>query len=199
MPQASTTDRPTARGLVALNPSDPEKPTDDEGPVAGWTVEGRSEDRFAVPRALDVVPLETWTHRDLPCVLFSVTRYFIRGYDTRPREEREYEEKETAYLGQVYCPAVETPNAAYSGVRPSQSGECGDWFSTATADDLRKPSRGYGTLAEAVRAKTCRLASGLRRHGEENVCECGWTRTNDKWPHDDGCLADSDEWLPREA
>lgn len=183
--------------LVASNPSDPEKPTDD-GPVAGWTVEGLSKDKYAVPRALDVVPLETWTHKDLPCVLFSVTRYFIRGYGTRPQEEHEYEEKETTYIGMVYCPAVETPNAAYSGVRPHQS-DCEDWFQTAAADDVKKPGLFCDTLVEAVRAKTCRIASGLRSHGEEYVCECGWTRTNEKWPHDDGCPAAGDEWLPADA
>lgn len=198
MSKTETADRPLADAF-ASNPSDPEDPSEDDGAVAGWTVAGRSNDQYAVPTALDYAPLDSWTHRGgLPCVLLAVTRYFIDGYATRSREEWEYEERETSYVGMVYCPVVETPLGGYSGVRPTQS-EDGDWFQTGAADDLRSPGVGYDTLAEAVRSKTNTLARGLRGHAEETVCECGWKPTNSKVGHDDGCPAeDEDEWLPVE-
>jgi len=188
-----------AESVFTSNPSDPEDPPEDhDHPVAGWTVEGRSNDRFAVPTALDYVPLDSWTKRDLPCVLFAVTRYFIRGYGTSRHGEREYEERETTYLGMVYCPPVETPLGGYYGVRPTQSKD-GDWFHTGAADDAKKPGIRCETLAEAVRARTNTLARGLRGHAEETVCECGWKPTNDKFGHDDGCPGgNKDEWLPVE-
>ncbi len=197
MSQASTP-RPVAERFES-NPNDPEKAEEGhDGAVAGWTVEGRSNDQYAVPTALDFVPLDSWTHRDLPCVLLAVTRYYIGGYATRSRENWEYEERETNYVGMVYCPPVETPLGGYSGVRPVQS-EGGDWFQTGAADDVRKPGTGHDTLAEAVRSKTNILASGLRGHAEETVCECGWKPTNDKCGHDNGCPAeDEGEWLPVE-
>lgn len=189
----------TDESLFTSTPSDPENPPeDDDGAVAGWTVEGRSNDKHAVPTALDYVPLDTWMHEELPCVLLAVTRYFIGGSGTRDRDEWTYEERETTYVGRVYCPPVETPNAGYSSVRPTQTGD-GDWFQTGVADDCKKPRAPAESLPEAVRIQTDRLASGLRSHAEESVCECGWTRTNDKWPHDDGCPAtDEAEWLPVE-
>jgi hypothetical protein len=196
MSKASTADRPRLGALFDVNPSDPETPTEDDGPVRGWTIEGRSNDRYAVPTALDFVPLDTWSHDGLPCVLLAVTRYYVGGYATRRREEWEYEERETTYVGLVYCPPVETPNAAYSGVRPTRK-DGGDWFQTGAADDLRKPRSRFDTLAEAVRYQTQKLASGLVSHAEETVCECGWKRTNDKFGHDDGCPAEPEAaWLP---
>lgn len=198
MSQATQTDEIPAAKLFDANPSDPENPPEDhDGPVAGWTREGRSNDRFAVPTALDFVPLDSWTHRGgLPCVLLAVTRYFIRGYATRDRDEWEYEEEETNYVGMVYCPQVETPYGAYSGIRTVRKGDS-DWFQTGAADDLKKPGIGVDTLAEAVRSKTNTLARGLRGHAEESVCECGWKPTNSKRGHDDGCPAENDAaWLP---
>lgn len=165
-----------------------------EQSVTGWTIEGRSNDEYAVPTALDYVPLDSWEHRDLPCVLLAVTRYFIRGYSTRSREEWEYEEKETTYLGMVYCPPVETPLGGYSGVHPTQT-EDGDWFQTGAADDLKKAKYPHKTLAEAVKSRTNTLASGLRGHGEETVCECGWKATNSKRGHDEGCPVEKKESL----
>ncbi|WP_382196170.1 hypothetical protein [Halorussus sp. GCM10023401] len=134
-------------------------------------------------------------YRDLPCVLLAVTRYFIGGYATRPHEEWEYEEMETTYLGMVYAPPVETPLGGYSGVSPTQT-EDGDWFQTGAADDLKKPKYPSETLAEAVKSRTNTLAGGLRSHAEESVCECGWLRTNSKRGHDEGCPAESGDWLP---
>lgn len=194
---STTTPETLLSELFDANPSDPEKPDEDnDAPVAGWTVEGYDDSKYMVPRALDVVPLETWTRSDLPCVLLGVTRYFIRGYGTRDRKEWEYEEQYTTYVGMVYCPPVETPNAAYSGVRPTQS-DGGDWFQTGASDDVSKPAAaGVETLAEAVRVHTDRLADGLSGHAKEHVCECGWTRTNDRWSHDEDCPVAADDWRP---
>jgi hypothetical protein len=165
--------------------------TTPEGSMRGWTVKGRG-DRFGEPYVLDVVPLAEWTRSGLRCVLLGVTRYFPRGRHSGPRAD---EEQWVTYQGGVYAPPVETPMGAYGGIRATQS-DCGDWFWTSVSDDRHAPGVSHDTLAEAVESRTRRLAQGLRWQAERIVCTCGCRVTNDKVGHDDGCPADSEDWLP---